>query len=80
MDFLPTKFFGEYVTVANCSSDEKIRWQKCTSDEKIRWPTGPLTKGDGGEWISGKKFGGERGSGESCNTNNKANISLAELN
>ena len=65
MDFLPTKFFGEYVTVAKCSSDEKIRWRKCTSDEKIRWPTGPLTKGDAGEkvrgeWVSGEKFGGEK--------------------
>ena len=44
MDFLPNKFSGEYVTVAKCSSDEKIRWR-----------TGPLMKGDVGEKIGGEK-------------------------
>ena len=64
MDFLPNKFSGEYVTVAKCSSDEKIRWRKCTSDEKIRWRTGPLTKGDGGEKVGGEWVSDEKVSGE----------------
>ena len=64
MVFLSTKFFGEYVTVAKYSSDEKIRWRKCTSDEKIRWRTGPLTKGDGGEKVGGERVSGEKNGGK----------------
>ena len=78
MDFFPNKLSYEYVTVAKCTSDEKIPWRKCTSDEKICWRMRPMLKGDGGKKsvVNGslmkktiaKKLGGEWDSGECCNT------------